>query len=105
MNQVLDYVKAFTTITLILAGLGGVSYNLFRDDGWLEIILGKWWQAQLENPVVAITLTIAVAVIGKLWYDHNRATGHASKLPDVLIYIIMATGVYFLYQLVVNGSF
>ena len=55
--------------------------------------------------MIGPAVTIVVAVIGKLWYDHNRATGHASKLPDVLIYIIMATGVYFLYQLVVNGSF
>ena len=105
MNQVMDYLKAFGTISLILAGLGGVSYNMFKDDGWLELLLGKWWQAQLDNPVISIGVTLAIAVIGKLWYDHNREHGKASKLPDVLIYIIMATGVYFLYQLVVNGSF
>jgi len=105
LKQVLEYVSAFVTITLILAGLGGVSYNMFKDHGWLGMILGKWWEAQLANPVIAIAVTIAVFIVGKLWYDHNQATGHTSKLPDVLIYIIMAGGVYFLYQFVVNGSF
>ena len=105
MKQVLDYINAFVTITLILAGLGGLSYNLFKENGWLGAILGKWWSAQMEHPMIALPVTIAVLFIGKLWFDHNRAKGHTSKVPDVMIYVIMALGVFFLYRLIVNGSF
>ncbi len=105
MKKIFDYVSTFVTIILILAGIGGVSYNMFKENGWLGAILGKVWDAQMDNPVIAIPVTIAVLFVGKLWYDHNRAKGHTSKLPDVMIYVIMAGGVYFLYQFVVNGSF
>ena len=105
MKQVLDYVNSIVTVTLILAGLGGVSYNLFKENGWLGLILGKWWSAQMEHPMIALPVTVAVLVIGKLWIDHNRAHGKTSKVPDVAIYVIMATGVFFLYRLVVHGTF
>ena len=104
MKQVLEYINSFVTIALVLAGIGGVAYNLFKDDGWLGLALGKVWDANVRYPVIAIPVTIAVVFIGKLWYDHSRAKGHTSKLPDVLIYIIMAAGVFFIWQFV-SGAF
>lgn len=104
MRQVLEYVNTFITITLILAGIGGVSYHMFKDNGWLGMILGKVWDVQMSNPVIAIPTTLALLFVGKLWYDHNRAKGHTSKLPNILIYIIMAAGAYFLFQLATHGT-
>ena len=103
MKQVFEYIQSFVTIGLLLAGLGGVAWHLFKEDGWLGKILGKIWDVQMQNPVVAIPLTLAVLFIGKLWYDHNRAKGYTSKLPDVLIYVIMAAGVYFIYEFIAQG--
>ncbi|HET9403590.1 MAG TPA: hypothetical protein VFO57_03325 [Burkholderiales bacterium] len=105
MKQVLDYLNSFVTVILILAGLGGVSYNLFKEGGWLGVILGKWWSAQMAHPMIAIPVTIAVIVIGKLWIDHNKAKGHTSKVPDVMVYVIMAAGVFFIYRLIFEGTF
>lgn len=105
MKQVLDYLNSFVTVILILAGLGGVSYNLFKEGGWLGVILGKWWNAQMAHPMIAIPVTIAVIVIGKLWIDHNKAKGHTSKVPDVMVYVIMAAGVFFIYRLIFEGTF
>ena len=103
MKQVLEYVQSFVTISLILAGLGGIAYNMFREGGWLGSALGKVWDVNLEHPVIAIPLTIGLIVIGKLWISHARAKGHASKMPDVLVYVIMAAGVYFIWQYFSHG--
>ena len=103
MKQIFEYIQSFLTIGLLLAGLGGVAYHLFKENGWLGRILGKIWDVQMENPVIAIPLTLAVLFIGKMWYDHNRAKGYTSKLPDVLIYVIMAAGVYFIYEFISQG--
>ena len=100
MRQILEYVQAFITIALLLAGIGGVAFHMFKENGWLGAILGKVWDAQMENPVIAIPVTIGVVFIGKMWYDHNRSKGHTSKLPDVLIYVIMAAGVYFIWEFI-----
>lgn len=104
MKQVFDYISTFVTIVLILAGIGGASYHMFKENGWLGLILGKVWDVQMSNPVIAIPVTLGILFVGKLWYDHNRAKGHTSKLPDILIYIIMAAGAYFLYHLVTQGT-
>ncbi len=105
MKQALDYVTSFVTITLVLAGLGGISYSMFKEGGWLGTLFSKFVDVQMDNPVFAIPVTIGAAVVGKMWYDHQVAKGHTSKMPDVLIYFIMAAGVYFLYRFFTTGSF
>ena len=55
--------------------------------------------AMIINPIV-----LGILFIGKMWYDHNRAKGYTSKLPNVLIYIIMAAGLYFIFQFVTEGT-
>ena len=103
MKQVFEYVQSFVTIGLMLAGIGGLAYHVFREGGWLSVVLGKIWDVQTANPVVAIPVTLAILFIGKLWYDNARAKGHASRLPDILIYVIMAAGVYFIYEFISQG--
>lgn len=105
MKQALDYITSFVTIGLVLAGLGGVSYNMFREGGWLVSIFGKVWDAQLENPVIAIPVTLGTLFVGKMWYDRQIEHGKTSRLPDVLIYVIMAAGAFFLWRLFSTGSF
>jgi hypothetical protein len=103
VKQVYEYLNAFVTITLILAGIGGLSYHMFKENGWLGMILGKVWDVQMANPVIAIPVTLGILFVGKLWYDHNRAKGYTSKLPNVIIYVIMAAGLFFIYQFVTGG--
>jgi membrane protein insertase Oxa1/YidC/SpoIIIJ len=98
VKKIVEYVQSVVTITLLLAGIGGFFYNVFKKDGWGGAVLGKIWDANVNNPVVAIPVTIGIVFILKMWYDHNRAKGHTSKLPDVLIYVIMAAGVYFIWK-------
>ena len=105
MKQLLDYVTSFITIGLVLAGLGGVSYNMFKEGGWLGAFFNKFVDFQIDNPMIAIPVTIGTVFIGKMWYDHQIAKGHTSKMPDVLVYVIMAAGLFFLWRLVSTGSF
>jgi hypothetical protein len=103
VKQVFEYVQSFVTIALIMAGLGGLAYHMFKEGGWLATALGKIWDVNMENPVIAIPVTLGILFIGKLWFDHTRAKGHTSKLPNVLIYVIMLAGVYFIYQFISHG--
>ena len=105
MKQLLDYLTSFVTIALVIAGLGGVSYNMFKEGGWLGALFNKFVDVQMDNPMLAIPVTIGAVFIGKMWYDHQVAKGKTSKMPDVLIYVIMASGVFFIYRFVTTGSF
>ena len=103
MKQIYEYVSSFVTIALILAGIGGAAYHMFKEGGWLSILFGKWWNAQIDNPMIAVPVTIAVLFFGKLWYDYNVAKGYTSKLPNILIYIVMAAGFFFIWQFFSQG--
>jgi hypothetical protein len=103
VKQILEWIQSFATIGLIIAGLGGLAYHMFRENGWLGTALGKVWDVNMENPVIAIPVTLGLLFLGKLWYDNNRTKGHTSKLPDVLIYVIMAAGVYFIWEFVTHA--
>lgn len=103
MKQIFEYIQSFVTIGLVLAGIGGVSYYMFRENGWVHTALGTVWDFQLSNPLLAIPMTLAVLFLGKLWIDRQRSKGHTSKLPNALIYVVMAAGVYFIYQFVTQG--
>jgi hypothetical protein len=105
VKQALDYIHSFVTITLVLAGLGGVSYNIFREGGWAGSVFGKLVDVQMENPVIAIPVTLGAVFVGKMWYDRQVEHGKTSKLPDIMIYVIMAAGVYFLWRFFSTGSF
>lgn len=105
MKQILDYINSFVTILLVVAGLGGVSYNVFREGGWAGSLLSKFVDVQMDNPILAIPVTIGALFIGKMWYDRQVEHGKTSRLPDVLIYVIMAAGVFFLWRFFSTGSF
>jgi len=103
VKQVLEFVSSFVTIALVLAGIGGAAYHMFKEGGWLGIALGKIWDVNIRYPLVAIPVTIGVVFIGKMWFDYNRAKGYTSRLPDILVYIIMAAGVYFLWDFAMSA--
>ncbi|HYN26793.1 MAG TPA: hypothetical protein VES94_00735 [Burkholderiales bacterium] len=105
MKQIFDYISSFVTIGLMLAGLGGISYNMFKEGGWLGVLFSKFVDVQLENPLFAIPVTIAAVILGKMWHDHQRAKGHTSRMPDIFIYVIMAAGVFYLWRFFYTGSF
>lgn len=104
MKDVIEYVQSFVVIALILAGIGGLSYHLFREDGWLETLLGDVLAMQLQYPLIAIPLTIAAIWLGVMWRNKRITRGHVSRLPDAFIWALMAAGAYFIGYYLIHGS-
>ncbi len=100
----------FTTVgtvfvgALIILGIGGISYHLFRDDGWFAQGLGALWRAQYQAPVLTITLIVAAIFFGRMIYTAQIGAKRESKIPDLLLYIFIATGLYFLGHLILTGE-
>ena len=58
----------------------------------------------MQYPLIAIPLTVSAIVLGKMWRDNRIATGHHDKLPDIFLYALIATGVYYIGYFAVHGS-
>ncbi len=89
---------------LILLGIGGIAYHLFRDDGWISQGLGALWNAQYQAPVITIVLIVAAIFVFRALYKAQLGGKRNSKLPDLVLFAFVATGIYFLGRLVTTGS-
>lgn len=104
MKQVVEYLQALATFALVLAGVGGLSYHAFREDGWIETAVGNIWQLEFQYPLIAVPLTIAAIVVFKLWRDGRIVHGRTSRLTGWLIYGLMAAGAYFIGSYALHGT-
>lgn len=96
MKQYLDWAESVSVIVLVLFGIGGFSYHLFRDDGWIETVLGNLWGVTVQYPLIMLPVIVAAIVLGKLWSEARLAHGRTTKLPDLVIYALMASGAVFI---------
>ena len=105
MNQKLEFIISFFVITLVLFGLGGISYNLFREDGWVEQVFGDIWEISIQYPLIAIPMIVGGALLGSMWRDNRIARGQRSKIPTYIVYLMMVAGVYYIWVFARTGSF
>ena len=63
MKQYLEYFESFAVIVLVLFGIGGFSYHLFRDNGWVETALGNLWSASIQYPLIALPVIVGAVFI------------------------------------------
>ncbi len=103
LKQILEYVESFATVILVLAGIGGISFHIFRDDGWLEMAFGNIFELHVQYPLIAIPVTFAAIILVRMWRENRLAHGRLKQLPNIFIYTLMATGVYFIGYFWING--
>ncbi|HEY8118548.1 MAG TPA: hypothetical protein VIE91_04855 [Methylophilaceae bacterium] len=100
-DSLLHTIIAISRLLLMLIGIIGLSVEIFRDNGWLNQLLAKI----LSSPAGLISVPIGLAVL----YFFNRwlttaSDGSISK-GDLPLYLMMAIGAYFLFNLITTGSF
>ena len=98
MKQFLEYAESFAVITLVLFGITGFSCHLFKDDGWIEAMAGNLWDVSIQYPLIALPVIVAAVFLGKRWNESRLSHGRTSKLPDLVIYALMASGAVFIFR-------
>jgi hypothetical protein len=96
VKQYLEYAESFAVIALVLFGITGFSYHLFKDDGWIEAVIGNVWDVSVQYPLIALPVIVAAVYLGRMWNQSRIAHGRFSKLPDLVIYALMASGAVFI---------
>ena len=104
MREILIYLESFVVMMLVLTGLAGISVNLFRDGGWIERGLGNVWDYTMKYPLIVIFVATAALVLAR-WWRHDHATrGYQRLAPTIVLYTIMAAGVYFIGRFALYGT-
>lgn len=103
MKQLFAVVESLITIVLVLAGVIGISYRMFRDGGWFVQGFGKVVDAYISYPLIAIGVTIALYFVYRAGHL-SLSQGRGGKRFDLVVYGLMAAGIYFIGHYVVSGS-
>ncbi len=98
MKQFLEYAESFGVIALVLFGITGFSYHLFKDNGWIEAMAGNLWDVSVQYPLIALPVIVAAVFLGKRWNQSRLSHGRTSNLPDYVIYALMASGAVFIFR-------
>ena len=102
--KLLTILGAVLVGAVVLLGIGGMAFHLFRDDGLIEKGVGALWEAQYQAPVLTIVLTLTAIYLGKIFYDSKFASKRDSKIPDLVLFAFVALGLFFVYRLIVTGN-
>ena len=104
MKQIVEFLESFVVVGLVLAGIAGISYNLFRAEGWIETALGKVWDFNYQYPLIAIPVTIGAVVMFRLWSRDKVLHSKTSRVPNLILYALVIAGAYYIGRYAITGS-
>ncbi|MFA7279217.1 MAG: hypothetical protein WC100_03895 [Sterolibacterium sp.] len=104
MQGILKEAWSFLCFTLVLIGLIGLTWSAFGDKGWIEQLWGVVWNAELRHPILAIPIVGGTILLVWLFMRGGLEPGKTSRLADLLVYVTMLSGAYFLFQFLRSGA-
>lgn len=94
MRRLLEDLWSFFALTMILIGMGGLSFHVFKADGWLSQLTGK----ALDAGTSAIPVIIAAIVLAWACLSGRLVVGKGGSIVgDLLVFALIFTGIYYTY--------
>ena len=75
---------------------------MFREDGWLKTGLAKLFESTTSMMLIPVII-FALWLLNRWITSPNKS--ETSKSGDLPMYLMMATGTYYLFRLITTGSF
>lgn len=102
MKEAYQYFLSLCMVMLVLAGVGGLAFHAFRNEGWFDVVLERLWHFEAEHTVVALPLTLLAVVLLTL----RRRGPHmpVQRVPGFFVYGLMGAGVYFIVHFARYGT-
>lgn len=82
-------------VAFVIAGISGISYSLFRPEGWVSNWLGSVWSMEMHFLVMAVPVFIISIVVVKKWLNGLFASSKGNTLVNILMGILLLAGIYF----------
>ncbi len=88
-------------LMLMLLGIGGGLYKFLRPGGWLSRFAGGLMDAGGWAALFGVGVLLGFSLLVREWLDDPDRSGSRG---DVLLYAAMSLGVFFAFELLVNGT-
>jgi heme/copper-type cytochrome/quinol oxidase subunit 2 len=100
-DTLLATLMAIGRLSLVVIGLVGVTVHLFREEGWLNQMLGQMLVSSSWLLIIPLALVILYFFNG--WLS-TAPKNQPYKRGDIPLYIMMGVGAFFLGKLLMTGS-
>jgi len=98
----LGSIFALLRMALMLVGIFGITFELFRKNGWLSKLLGNMIDSTASTLLTVVAL-LALWLLNRLISSPNKS--ETKRVGDAPMYIMMAIGAYYLYRVFTLGGF
>ena len=88
-------------IVLMLVGIAGIAMEFFKENGWLKIALK--WIFETTTHMMVIPVIIFLLWLFNHWISSNTKN-EQKKSGDLPMYIMMAIGLFYVFQFISTGS-
>jgi len=103
LKQWVELLESFVVVALVLAGLGGITYRMFRAGGWIDTSLEQVWDLELRHVFIALVVIVLGVVVFRLLHGDRALHSKTSIVPTAILYALMATGAYFIGHYAITG--
>ena len=104
MKQFVELLESSVIVALVLAGIGGISYHVFRVGGWMETSLDKFWNLEARHVLIGIPVIIVGVFLFRVLHGGKSLHSKTSVIPNIILYTLMAAGAYFIGRYAITGS-
>jgi hypothetical protein len=95
MKESFQLILSLIYVAFVIAGISGISYSLFRPEGWVSNWLGSVWSMEMHFLVTAVPVFIISIVVVKKWLNGLFASSKGDTLVNILMGILLLAGIYF----------
>ena len=99
-RQFIEGANSVLSVALALLGAGGFWYKLLASGGWVSLWLGERWTLPTDLNMTVPLVALGAMAAGWLWLSRSPSLRRHSDVP---LYLFMALGVYFLFELISTG--
>jgi len=105
LKLIRDFLESFVIVVLVIAGIGGIFYHLFRQAGWGTVVVDRALELYFLHPTPMISVVLVALVDDVVWHESRAATGkYNKKFPTYVLYVLMAAGVFFIGRYAIRGA-
>lgn len=96
--------KAGSMFGLVVIGIIGSAISLFSGDGIVAQLFGKLTDLDADALIV-VPIFLGALYFIKIWFEKTTGKSSTEVLGNMALFLMMGLGLYFLYNLLVTGSF
>jgi len=101
-DSLLSNILAVGQLVLIILGIAGLSLDVFREHGWLQVWFSQLFQSSTSMLIIPVIIFCLWSV--NRWFTSPKKAEMA-RYGDAPMYVMMAVGCYYLFKLITSGAF